>query len=267
VLETVCLSAQNPGHLTGHGNNTYLLSTRHGPAAMIDAGVGEPRHLEALTAALQERRVRLDDVLVTHGHPDHAAGAPALLRAYRDARFGKFPHPVGDLGGVPWRPLKDGERIPVGDDSLLAVHTPGHAPDHVVFWHEASATAFTGDLVMPGGSVIIPWSRGGDLHQYLDSLERLRQLGPARLMPGHGPIVPDPDTAITRHVAHRRKREAQVLDALAAGHHTVEAIVECIYHGLDPALTPGARENVRAHLEKLKAEGRAGADEAGWTLR
>src|SRR5262249_4289213 len=110
------------------------------------------------------------------------------------------------------------------------------------------------------------WSGGGDLAQYMKSLERLLALEPRTLFPAHGPIVDRPREVLTAYLTHRRQREQQVLDALAAGHATVEAIAESIYHGLDSALMAAAHQNVRAHLEKLKAEGAATEELQRWRL-
>jgi glyoxylase-like metal-dependent hydrolase (beta-lactamase superfamily II) len=149
---------------------------------------------------------------------------------------------------------------------LQALHTPGHSPDHLAFWHQPSGTIFTGDLVVQGSSVMIHWSRGGDLAQYLASLERLLSLEPRRLLPAHGPAIDEPRTVLAGYLEHRRQRERQVLDALHAGHASVQAIAESIYDGLAPALMPAAQENVRAHLEKLKTERRVIDEHGRWTL-
>jgi glyoxylase-like metal-dependent hydrolase (beta-lactamase superfamily II) len=264
---TIRLEAHNPGPMTGSGNHTYLLVGEAAPAVLIDAGVGEALHLDELRIALEANRAQLRDVLVTHGHPDHASGAVALSRAYPHARFFKFPWPGEDQRyPVDWRPIHDNDRIAIGDQTLIALHTPGHSPDHLTFWYEDNRTAFTGDLVVQGSSVMIHASRGGDLGQYLQSLERLLALSPVHLRPAHGPDVSHPVALLNNYVAHRRMRENQVVAAVAAGRDSVPAIVESIYDGLSPALVPAAAENVLAHLEKLRREGRATEQSGRWTI-
>jgi glyoxylase-like metal-dependent hydrolase (beta-lactamase superfamily II) len=264
VFDPIVLDARNPGPMTGAGNNTYFLVSRKA-AALIDAGVGHPAHLAALDRVLRERDATLAVVAVTHGHADHMSGARDIAAGHPSAVFAKWPTPeMSDA--IRWRALQDGDVLSVGDECLTAVHTPGHTPDHLAFWHEPTRALFTGDLVGPGGSVVIDVTRGGDLGQYLRSLARLLELEPNRLFPAHGrPGVDDPVTVVRAHVEHRLMRERQVIGALGAGHRTVEAIAESIYHGLDVRLMAAARENVRAHLQKLRADAVA-ADEDGWRL-
>jgi glyoxylase-like metal-dependent hydrolase (beta-lactamase superfamily II) len=264
-FDPILLHAHNPGPFTGAGNNTYLVVGEAG-AALIDAGTGDARHLGHLDRELAERNAALGDVLVTHAHSDHATGAAAVQRRHVSARFHKFPWESEDRKyEVDWLPVRDGDRFLDDASTLVALHTPGHSPDHLAFWHEASATVFSGDLAIAGGSVLIHTSGGGDLRQYLDSLNRVRRLRPRRLLPAHGPEITDPDAALRQALEHRLRREQQVLDALAQGCRTVESIAESIYHDLNPALVPAACENVRAHLLKLKQEGRALEEESSHT--
>ena len=267
MFNPIRLDAHNPSPMTGAGNHTYLLVEEHASAVLIDAGVGERQHLEELAAALERHHAQLRDVLVTHGHPDHASGVTAIGRDHPGARFFKHPWPEEDRRyPVEWLPIREGDRVPLGDHALVALHTPGHSPDHMAFWHEESRTAFTGDLVVQGGSVVIHASRGGDLAQYLQSLQRLLRLVPLRLWPAHGPDVTNPESLLSSSIDHRRMREAQVIAALGTGGHAVQAIVESIYDGLAPALVPAAAENVHAHLEKLRREGRAIERDGRWMI-
>lgn len=266
AFNLVTLSAHNPGPMTGTGNHTYLVEGS-GSALLIDAGVGVLRHRAELSETLRRLGAHLDHVAVTHAHADHISGVTAIQEDHPRARFQKFPWPEEDRAyAVGWTDLADVDQLRVGEETLDALHTPGHSPDHMIFHHRPTGTLFTGDLVISGGSVVIPSSRGGDLRQYLRSLERARSLAPTRLLPAHGPEVLDPASLLTAAIEHRMMREQQVLAALSQGLDTVTSIVESIYHDLLPALVPAARENVRAHLEKLKQEQRAIEAAGHWRL-
>lgn len=256
----VPVHAANPGPFTGEGNWTYLIAGR--TPVLIDAGAGVEAHLDAVAGHLPEGPV---DVLVTHAHADHASGAPAIRARWNRARFSKFPWPERDSRyAVEWRPLAHEDVIPAGDDHLRVIHTPGHAPDHVCFWHEPSRTVFGGDLVVRGGTVFIPASNGGSLADYLQSLRRVLALQPARLLPAHGPAIDDPEAVIRKYLEHRQHRERQVLGALEAGVRQIDAIVEKIYVGLAADLVPMARESVLAHLMKLERESLATRSGEEW---
>ncbi len=258
----VPLHAGNPGPLTGSGNWTYLVPGDR--PVLIDAGVGHARHVDAIFARVPAGPAT---VVVTHAHADHAAGAPALRQRAPDARFLKFPWPQRDGEvEVPWQALVDGSEVDTPEGVLRVIHTPGHSPDHVVLWHAASRTAFTGDLLVRGSTVVIPASRGGVLADYLRSLQRLAELAPARALPAHGPVIDDPLEVIDTYLAHRRERERQVLEALAAGAATLPAIVARLYDGLHPALVAMAEESVLAHLVMLDGEARVARVGDTWQL-
>ena len=259
-MKPTLLHAGNPGPFTGEGNWTYLIPGDH--PVLIDAGVGQAAHLDAIAASLPAGPA---EVIVTHAHSDHTGGAPVIQSRWPSARFSKYPWPERD-GRMPWRSLADGDTVMSGAGPLVVLHTPGHSPDHIALWHADSRSLFVGDLLVLGSTVFIPASDGGSLADYLASLERLRQLSPARAWPAHGPVIEDPVALITQYIEHRRQREEQVLAALAERLATVEAITARIYTGLSPALTPMARESVLAHLLKLEGEGRARAAGMLWAV-
>ncbi len=195
-------------------------------------------------------------MLITHGHSDHVNGLPALVARWPDVRVRQF--------GAGNEPLLDGEEIEAGDGAVTAVHTPGHSPDHCCF--RDGADLFCGDLARAGGTIVIPASRGGDLAVYLASLDRVRALAVRRLLPGHGPVIDDPEAVIAAYVRHRKQRDAQILDVLSVeGSSTPAHLVSRIYAGLAPILIDAAAETVLAHLLKLAKEGRVAEHDGRWT--
>lgn len=249
--------------MTGGGNWTWLLTGR--VPTLIDAGTGDPRHIESVAEAL--RSVPLAQVLVTHGHSDHASGAPAIAQRMTAARFLKAPWPERDARWpVPWEPIEDGDVIDAGDTSLTVVHTPGHAPDHVCFWHEATRIMFCGDLAIKGSTVYIPAAHYGDLAAYIASIERVIALEPVRLFPAHGTVINDPVTLLRRYLTHRREREEQILDLVRRGVVTSDAIAAVLYRGLGEALMSRAREMVGAHLIKLERDGKVSRRDDAWHM-
>jgi glyoxylase-like metal-dependent hydrolase (beta-lactamase superfamily II) len=263
-LRVTVLDAGNPGPYTGAGNHTYLVAGR--APLLIDAGVGEPRHLDEVGAALGGGT--LARVVVTHNHPDHIKGIAAIAARWPGAVLLKKPWPEQDVKyPVSWSPLADGDEVPAGDGRLRVIGTPGHAPDHLCLLDEDSRTLFAGDLLMRDGTVVIPPTYGGSLARYLASLERVVALAPARALAAHGPEIDDPVALARRYLEHRRKRETQIVRALGHGAADLEALLPRVYVGLRPEVEGAARESVLAHLIKLEEEGRAERDERGrWRL-
>jgi glyoxylase-like metal-dependent hydrolase (beta-lactamase superfamily II) len=256
--------AHDPGPWTGRGSNTWLIEGTE--PTLIDTGSGRPEHLAELAGRFEaalEPGSRLARVLVTHAHTDHAGGASALAARWPGCQFAKLPWPERDPRfPVAWTALADDEIVIAGDTALSVVHTPGHSPDHLCFFEPRSGTLFGGDLVMNGGTVVIPASHGGSLSQYLRSLQRVLELNPRRILPGHGPPIEQPASLLRAYLAHRLARERQIVDALRSRAMTVPELVAVVYAGLQPDLTGAAAESVLAHLAKLAEEDRARPERA-----
>ena len=237
-MTPILIPAGNASEWTGPtGNNTWLIPGRE--PALIDAGTGQPDHVDAVAAALDG--VPLARVLITHWHPDHVGGLPALRQRWRSVA-------VIETSGPP---------VPAGDGVLEILPTPGHSPDHLCFYDREAGDLYCGDLARRGGTIVIPARKGGDLRAYLASLQSIRDLAPRRLLPGHGPIVDDPIALIDEYVAHRAEREQQILQAMLEGARTVKEIVRRVYPALPESLSEAAADSVRAHLAKLRDEGRS----------
>lgn len=241
-LETIV--APNASPYTLDGTNTYLLG---GPNVLVvDPGPNDAGHLSRILARAAARRGRIALILVTHGHEDHDGAAAALAEA-SGAPVGRWRS--GD------RALQDGQLVGDAPVRLRVLHTPGHAPDHVAFWWEDRRILFSGDLVLGRGTVTVS-PPDGSMEAYLRSLERIAALDLAAIAPGHGPMIDDPGPRVAEYLAHRRLRERQVLEAVAAGPRTPGEIAARLYPDLDPRLHPAAEGTVFAHLVKLLGEGR-----------
>ena len=246
--------ASNPGLMTGPGTNTYLVGIDE--VAVIDPGPDIAKHIESIVGAAMRDRVKW--VLLTHTHPDHWPAA-AHIRKKTGAvvgAFGKFPKADEvdlDLDLV----LADGDTIDGTEFRLEAIHTPGHAPNHLCFFLDEERSLFTGDHVLNGTTTVVNPQRGGDMAQYLASLERLRKIKRvARICPGHGDVMEDPAAVLEEYVAHRKQRERQIMRLLAKGPTKISDVVATLYVETPEGLLEMAAHQVHAHLLKLKSEGK-----------
>lgn len=248
---TSVVLAPNPSPMTLDGTNTYLLGAAGaGGVIVVDPGPDDPGHRRAVDAAAADRDAAVAAVVFTHHHADHAEAA-SWAQEWGVAAHAFTPHLIGP--GV--QQLGDGAQLVCAGVTLEAVHTPGHASDHLCLRVAATGAVLTGDHVLGRGTTVVAWP-DGDMTAYFASLERLAQLEASVLYPGHGRELADPRRTVGEYLAHRREREQQVLSALAAGDTTPASIVARVYADVDVALHPAAERSVRAHLDKLVAEQR-----------
>lgn len=234
----VRVRAENPSPLTLSGTNTWVVRTQAG-TVVIDPGPLIEEHLAAIERAAGGS---VAGIALTHRHADHDEAAEEL---------------AGRLGGVPVAAVEGGD-VPLADGAVAfgldVVATPGHAPDHVAF---VIATAcFSGDAVLGEGSVFV----ADQLGEYLAALERLRALALAVVCPGHGPAIWDPDDKLAGYVEHRLDRERKLVEALDAGRRSEDELLDAAWSDVPEVLRPAAAWTLRAHLGKLRAEGRLPPD-------
>jgi glyoxylase-like metal-dependent hydrolase (beta-lactamase superfamily II) len=237
------LTAPNPGPLTLSGTQTYLI----GETAVLDPGPDLASHIEAIRAAMP----RLETILITHRHGDHAPGAVPL----KEMTGAKIIAPRNVLSDdvVDVR-VHGGELLTIEGESIEVIATPGHTNEHVCYL-TANGDLFTGDTILGEGTTAI-FPPDGHMGDYIRSLDLLRSRHPKRIFPAHGPIREDAVALISEYIEHRLQRERQVLDAIASGATTVGEMRRRIYPDLDERLHGAAEIQLQAHLIKLKEEGR-----------
>ncbi len=259
------LTAPNPGVMTGPGTNAYLLG--HDDLALIDPGPEIDTHREALLAAAGGR---LRWIFCTHTHRDHSPLALSLKAATGAQVFGFGRTPTDgrqDETFVPDRALADGDLVACDGFSLRAVHTPGHASNHLCYLLEDRGVLFTGDHVMQGSTVVIS-PPDGDMQAYLDSLQRLLELPVGALAPGHGHVIETPQEEVRRLIAHRMKREEKVRAALLrAGPSTLEVLVAQAYDDVPARIHNVAMRSLHASLIRLERNGHAAFEQGLWRAR
>lgn len=246
--------APNPSMMTGPGTNTYLFGTKE--IAVLDPG---PRLRVHVDDIINKAGGPIRWILATHTHPDHSP-AVKLLAEKTGADVLGMAAPDGyhqDKSFVPTRELGDGDKLVSDEFVLEAIHTPGHASNHLCFLHVATNWIVTGDHVIKGSTVVIN-PPDGDMSDYLASLRRVKAMNPDALLPGHGDRIDDPVELIDWIVQHRLGREAKVWDALVANPGlSTRALVPFVYDDVPPKLHAWAERSLLAHLLKLERDGRA----------
>jgi glyoxylase-like metal-dependent hydrolase (beta-lactamase superfamily II) len=246
---------QNPGIFTGPGTNTYLVGTGR-ERILVDTGQGVDAYVGVLERALERAGAAgIQEIVLTHSHPDHGGGVAHVQERWGPLRVSKLPGPDDAKLKLVAEPLADGAVVRTEGATLRAVHTPGHAVDHLCFVLEEENALFSGDNVLGVGTTVIP-THGGDLLDYMSSLERMLALAPAHIYPAHGPRIADAPAKLREYIAHRNAREAQILAALGAGDADVATIVKRVYTDVPEVLHAAAAHSVAAHLRKLEREGR-----------
>ena len=259
-----CVLAPNPGPMTHWGTNTFILG--EGDVAVIDPGPADAAHFQALINATHGERVT--HILVTHAHRDHSPLASRLAEITGAPVIGFGPPHAGrsatmarlvesglagggegvDAGFAPDTTVSDGDRIEGAGWAVDVLHTPGHFAGHLAF--DFGDGVISGDHVMDWSSSLVS-PPDGDIAAFMATSERLRDLGASRLFPGHGSAIDAPSERLNWLIAHRRAREAAILNALGPRPVPIETITARVYTDTATGMLPAAARNVFAHLIDL----------------
>ncbi|WP_230292193.1 MBL fold metallo-hydrolase [Croceicoccus sp. Ery5] len=264
--------ADNPSAFTLHGTQTYLVGSGS-DVAVIDPGPDEAAHIDALVAAIGDRRVAA--ICCTHTHRDHSPAAAPLKARTGAPVIGCAAlnlESIGPRGDAPFDPsytpdrvLHDGERLAGDGWTLTAIATPGHTSNHLCFALEETGALFTGDHVM-GWSTTVVIPPDGDMGQYMASMELLYEREDRIYYPAHGAPVTKPRQLVRGMIGHRRQRERQIRRLLDGGPKSIPEMVAAMYVGLDSRLVGAAGMSVLAHLTELQNRGEADSTNDIWHL-
>jgi len=257
------LVANNPGPFTFRGTGVYIIG--RGDVAIIDPGPDDPSHIEALLRAVEGERVT--HILVTHRHMDHSPAAhPLAERTGAKVYASTVPPKPSDCDALrleagddhyftPDIDVVDGERFSGPGWTIEAVSTPGHTTNHMAYALLEENALFPGDHIM-GWSTTVIGPPDGDMTDYFESLEKVRDRGYDTLWPTHGPPVRDATSFVQAFIDHRLEREAQIIEQMRAGKTAIKDMVSVIYADVDKRLHPAACHSVLAHMIRLVQLGR-----------
>lgn len=250
------ITAPNPAPYTYKGTGTYIIG--QGTVAVIDPGPNIPSHIDAIMSSLAGETISY--ILVTHNHKDHSPAARPLAERNKAKIYGfdvagqqytEIDAEEGiDKDFVPDVLINDGDVFKGPDWTIDAIHTPGHLSNHVCFAYREEQSLFCGDHVM-GWSTTIIAPPDGNMTDYLESLEKLRQRNEKIYYPTHGLPIENPKQFVTQLIGHRLRRDKEIMRAISNNKNTIEAIVNVIYPNLDIKLHLAASRTIYAHLIRL----------------
>ncbi|GAB2744134.1 MBL fold metallo-hydrolase [Sinomonas soli] len=238
--------APNPGPMSLDGTNSYVIAAPDSESVVVvDPGPLDPEHLAELAGA-----GRVELVVLTHHHPDHTEAAGEFHRMTGAPVRAKDAALCRGAG-----PLEDGERLEAGGVRIEVLATPGHTADSICLSlpnDGEHGAVLTGDTILGRGTTVIMFP-DGRLGDYLATLRRLEALGPATVLPAHGPVLPDLAGIARAYLAHREERLDQVRAALAelGGGATVAQVTDAVYADVDASVRRAAENSVAAQLDYL----------------
>lgn len=268
----------NPGPMTLQGTNTYLVGTGH-KRVLIDSGetATADAYIKLLNNVLNQENATIEHLVITHWHHDHIGGVEPVrnlvkhlfpmskqLTVWKLPRSADDPEGSKDEKSIRWEPLQDNQVVEVEGAKLQVKYTPGHTSDHACLLLQDENILFSGDCILGEGTTVFE-----DLHDYMLSLNKILEMQPKTIYPGHGPVVDDPKSRIQYYIKHRQQREVEILQILEEQQNSMPIteinIVKQIYKGYPENLQIVAVVTIGHHLRKLQKEGKVLQDEEnGW---
>lgn len=254
---TECVLAPNASAWTLDGTNTWIVGHRESACVVVDPGPLAGGHREAIEQRIEERGHRVAGVVLTHGHVDHSAGAPEFAKRHGvDVRAWDPRHATPGPGSRDPQSLASGEVIDIEGLAMSVLATPGHSSDSVCLL--VDGTVLTGDTVLGRGTSLVAHP-DGRLAEYFASLNELSRIcaetDVSVLLPGHGPVISNPQRVVEYYISHRYERLSQVRAAVAGGAVNARDVVEVVYADVPREVWPAAEATVRAQLEFLASQG------------
>jgi len=247
------ITAGNSSVFTGPGTNTYIVGNRE-DLTVVDPGPALSEHIESIVSCSSN----LSRIVVTHTHPDHSPGVSLLQSKVDIPAYGLITESTKnqDTSFKPIKMLTHGEVVEAKDHNLEVIHTPGHASNHLCYLLKEEKLLFTGDHIMNGSTVVIS-PPDGNMQDYLDSLNKLKEYDLENIAPGHGELLSNPHSVADWIIDHRIDRENKVIKAIKeAGSGNPDSLVEAVYDDVEESLHFAARWSLEAHLIKLQNEKR-----------
>ena len=246
------ITAPNPGVFTGGGTNAYLIGKND--LTLVDPGPANEEHINNIIKIADGKIKR---ILVTHTHKDHSPAALPISKILNVPMYGRLVDGDSlweDETFIPDIVMSDGDTIETSEYSIEAIHTPGHASNHLCFLIPEINCLLTGDHIMDGSTVVIA-PPDGDMTKYISSLEKLFNYKIDTFAPGHGSYMNEPEKTIQAIIRHRLTREGKVFRRLEeAGSSDLDQLVKLVYDDVSEMLYPIAKFSLKAHLIKLIEE-------------
>ena len=261
--------------------NVYLI--RDGKEGiLVDSGIDSEESTEIQVNYLNAQSIDLRHIVLTHHHMDHMGGAERLRQAtgacvsmhrqesllldkQRTARTEDWSTSNHDAiaqtkeatkGTTIDRWLLDRDTIALNELTLQVVHSPGHTLGSICLYLPQERVMFTGDTVPGIGTTAVMPPPIGDMALYFNSLVHLKTYDVSLLLPGHGPVIINPQQKLQELLDHRRQREEQVMELVCNGISTPQSLLGTLYPEVGSHVRQLALWQIEAHLAKLSAEGR-----------